>query len=90
VSGWEELVSIEAAIMALIKEESDTTALERRKSQYVRRIEEMAHNRDMQFPGRIQDVAMNENFLFYPEYASLRYRLYGNNVEFQQYGWTGV
>jgi len=45
-NGWEEYISVDAAIKCKQKEESDTTALEMRKAALLRRIEAAASNRD--------------------------------------------
>lgn len=54
VSGWEELVIVDAARKALLKEESDTSGLEREKLALLARIEAAAENRD---PGSAATVA---------------------------------
>lgn len=46
VSGWTEYVIVDAAIKALLKEESDTTILMAQKLALIKRIEETAMNRD--------------------------------------------
>jgi hypothetical protein len=46
ISGWEEYVILDAAIKALLKEESDANALMSQKAAMLRRIEESAPNRD--------------------------------------------
>ena len=46
VSGWTEYVIVDAAIKALLKEESDTTVLMAQKLALIKRIEETAMNRD--------------------------------------------
>jgi hypothetical protein len=53
VSGWVEYVIVDAAIKALEKEESDTTALMTRKAMLKQRIEESAMNRDAGQPDTI-------------------------------------
>lgn len=57
VSGWEHYIVLEAAIHALMKEESDTTALEAQKAEIVRRIESVAENRDAGGPATVSDTA---------------------------------
>lgn len=57
VSGWEELAIVDAARKALIKEESDTTALEREKAALVARIEMAAENRDAGSPATVVDTS---------------------------------
>lgn len=56
VSGWEEYVVVDAAIKCLSKEESDTTALERKKAELRARIEQAASTRSPSAPNRIVDV----------------------------------
>lgn len=56
VNGWEEYVVVDAAIKCLSKEESDTTALERKKMELRARIEQAASTRSPSAPARIVDV----------------------------------
>lgn len=56
VSGWGEYVVVDAAIKAMGKEESDTSALMIRKQALLKRIEESAMNRDAGIPDTISDV----------------------------------
>lgn len=55
ISGWTEYVVVDAAIKALMKEESDTSALMMRKQALMVRIEEAAENRDAGMPDTISD-----------------------------------
>lgn len=55
-NGWEEFIIIDVAIKAARNEETDTRDLERDRAVIVKRLEEMAENRDMAFPAKIQDV----------------------------------
>lgn len=56
IAGWEEYVVLYAAILALDKEESDSSKLDKKLSKLKTRIENMAPNRDSDNPQRIQDV----------------------------------
>lgn len=56
ISGWEELVIVEAAIRACIKEESDTQGLMMQKQAVVQRIKDSAPNRDAGQPPCVSDV----------------------------------
>jgi len=56
ISGWLEYVIVDAAIKALTKEESDTTALKMDKALLKQRIEAGAKNRDAGQPDTIQDT----------------------------------
>lgn len=56
VSGWIELVIVDAAIKALQKEESDVSELVREKMDLIKRIEESAANRDAGMPDTISDT----------------------------------
>jgi len=56
VSGWEELIVVDAAIKCLQKEESNTVPLERDRERLMARIEEMAENRALNTPRRVVDV----------------------------------
>lgn len=55
ISGWEELVIIEAAIRANIKEESDFSGLMQQKQAVLRRITDSAPNRDAGQPPCVTD-----------------------------------
>lgn len=56
VSGWTEYVVVDAAIKALEKEESDTSALQMRKAALLKRIEDSAMNRDAGQPDTISST----------------------------------
>lgn len=56
VNGWESYVIVDAARKALLKEESDTSALERDKAGLIARIEAEAENRDATGFGQTADV----------------------------------
>jgi len=56
ISGWDEYVSVDAAIKALQKEESDPSVLMARKEELKQRILETSQNRDIGQPDRISDV----------------------------------
>lgn len=56
ISGWEEYVIIDAAIKAMIKEESDVTALAGQKAGMLSRIQSMAEGRDLGQACHVQDV----------------------------------
>lgn len=56
ISGWTEYVAVDAAIKALMKEESDTTMLMARKNALLLRVEEAAENRDAGIPDTISDT----------------------------------
>jgi hypothetical protein len=58
-NGWEEYIIIDCAIKAARNEETDTVELERDLMRITKRLEEMAENRDMAFPAKIQDVSRN-------------------------------
>lgn len=56
VSGWSEYVIIDAAMKALMKEESDVSSLMAQKTGLIKRIEESAMNRDAGQPDTISDT----------------------------------
>ncbi len=64
ISGWSELVIVDAAIKALIKEESfdQANVLAARKSELLLRIETTAANRDVGQPNTISDTRGNTGF----------------------------
>lgn len=57
VSGWLEYVIVDAAIKALIKEESDPSALMAQKMALLKRIEDSANNRDEGQPEKVSDTS---------------------------------
>jgi hypothetical protein len=61
VSGWTEYIAIDAAIKALLKEESDVTGLAMQKQAIIDRIEAAAENRDAGAPDTISDTRRNTN-----------------------------
>lgn len=64
VSGWDEYVIVDAAIKALLKEESyeQAGALQTRKAALLERIEVTAANRDVGQPNTISDTRGNTGF----------------------------
>ena len=60
-NGWDEFVILRSAVMALEKEEQDTSSLTLRLEQLRQRIEAMADNRDQYQPARIYD---NEKLVY--------------------------
>lgn len=64
ISGWVEYVIVDAAIKALIKEESfdQANVLEAVKGQLMKRIETTAANRDIGMPNTVSDTRTNTGF----------------------------
>lgn len=56
ISGWSELVILDAAIKALLKEESDVQVQLAQKAALLERIETTAANRDVGSPNAISDI----------------------------------
>jgi hypothetical protein len=56
ISGWEEYVIVDAAIKAMLKEESDASALMAQKQALLKRLEDMAANRDANQPITVSDT----------------------------------
>lgn len=65
VSGWTEYIAVDAAIKALMKEESDVTALMMQKQALIDRIEAAAENRDAGAPDTISDTRRMTNLYGY-------------------------
>jgi hypothetical protein len=55
-NGWERLIVIEAAIQALMKEESDVSALRQEQSKMEGELEKIKQDRDLQFPQSAVDM----------------------------------
>lgn len=66
VNGWDEFVYIDAAMQALGKDETDISHLERRKLGVMKRIEDMAANRDAGQPEKIGDTQQTIFDIDYP------------------------
>jgi hypothetical protein len=60
VAGWDEYIVVDAAIRAKLREESDTSALERRKADLRQRIIESAELREVASPSRVIDIYGDE------------------------------
>lgn len=56
INGWEDYVVVDAAIKALVKEESDVSVLMMQKQALIQRINDMANNRDAGECERVTDV----------------------------------
>jgi hypothetical protein len=59
ISGWWEFIAVDAAIKALMKEESDVSMLALQKAELIRRINASAPNRDAGAPNTISDTRSN-------------------------------
>ncbi len=57
-NGWEKFVVIDAAIQALLKEESDVRGLSAERAAIVREIEVAKENRDMATPKYVTDTSL--------------------------------
>ncbi len=65
INGYDEYCILDAAINALIKEESDPTALQQLKAETTARIKSSAANRDIGMPERMTDITQaNSQFLW--------------------------
>lgn len=79
IAGWDKLIVLLMAYAMKDKDESSVTALERDIAMQMERIEVMKQNRDQGMPGRVNDIYSID---MYAQYASCRYQILGNNVEF--------
>lgn len=59
-NGWEKYIVIDAAIQALLKEESDTRALMAERERIEKEIREAKEARDMATPKRVVDVTLTD------------------------------
>ena len=66
VNGWEELITIDAAIKAMQKEESDVSVLAAQKGAIIERLEAEAENRDAGAPAIVGDARGRDDY----EYGS--------------------
>jgi hypothetical protein len=60
VSGWEEYIIIDAAMKAMGKEESDVSLLAQQKMMMVKRLQDMASNRDAGNPATVADTQWSD------------------------------
>lgn len=67
ISGWEEYVIVDAAIKALVKEESDISTLAAIKGALTVRIQTMAQNRDAGSPARVSDNSQVSSYAGYED-----------------------
>jgi hypothetical protein len=81
INGWEEWVILDAAIQALIAEESDASALMTERGIIEASIESMKAARDIGEPERVRDVTEERDGL--PE-ERLAYRVVGNQIHIGQ------
>lgn len=65
VSGWEEYIIVDAALKAMGKEESDVSLLAQQKMAMIKRLADMAENRDAGNPATVSDVQNYGNGLDY-------------------------
>lgn len=56
-NGWERFIVLDAAIQALLKEESDVRGLMAERNAVVTEIEQAKENRDLAMPKRVTDMA---------------------------------
>ena len=68
VNGWEEYVVVDACVKALTKEESDPSVFLAQKQAMLKRIEEMASNRDSGFTPKVGDAMSGEWGYNWPYY----------------------
>lgn len=59
-NGWERFIVIDAAIQALLKEESSVTGLVNERESIVREIRDAKENRDMATPKYVVDTSLND------------------------------
>jgi hypothetical protein len=67
ISGWEEVVTLTAAIQIMNKQELDATALKREQAEAIDRVMTMATERDAALPERVTDLSVvNEQLALFP------------------------
>ncbi len=78
VAGWDRMLSLLLAIDLLDAEESNSDRLYRKYQEELQRIRSTA-DRDLGMPATVSDVTRD---IYSPQFSWLKYRLYGNNIEF--------
>lgn len=63
ISGWQDYLPVEAAIKALMKEESDVSMLQMRKQALIQRIESAAEGRDAGNPQTVSDTQSSDYWM---------------------------
>lgn len=86
VSGWDRLLSLLVAIDMLDAEESDSKPVYKKYERTLVRIRQSAAPRDAGMPARVVDV-YRPNIQM--QYGALRYRLYGDEIEFSNSEYLG-
>lgn len=84
INGWEEYIVIDAAIKALVKEESDATDLGAQKAAIMDRIKRSAPNRDAGGPIMMTDVTKIQPWMYLVPPTRLRYSIQGSIIRFAQ------
>lgn len=87
ISGWDRLLSLLVAVDMLDAEESDSSSVYKKYARTLARVQSMAPNRDQGVPATVADMTTSQ---FSNIYARLRYRMYGNNIEFINTEYQGV
>lgn len=87
IAGWDRMLSLLLAIDMLDAEESNTDRVYRKYQEEVARIRAMAPNRDMGSPATVTDVYQSS---INAAYNSVRYRMYGDTIEFISMELLGV
>ncbi len=60
VSGWEEYIVVDAALKSYGKEEDEPSLLVTQKAAMIKRLQDMAANRDVGFPATVSDVQRSD------------------------------
>jgi hypothetical protein len=79
IAGWDRMLALLLAIDMLDAEESNTDRIYRKYQEEVNRIESMAPNRDMGALATVTDVYLSP---LSASFNSVRYRMYGDTIEF--------
>jgi len=67
IAGWEEVVTLTAAIQIMNKQELDASALKREQAEAMERVITMATERDAALPERVTDLSVvNEQLALFP------------------------
>lgn len=86
ISGWDRLLSLLVAIDIMDAEESETKPLTLKYQRTLARIMQMATDRDVGMPATVSDIYKTN---IWNPYGSLRYRLYGDVIEFLNTSYAG-
>lgn len=88
---WDSFASVHAAVKMLMREESDSSALQAERNRLLQRIMANVEPRDNSMPGQIEDAYCRWGYgMMAPEERTLRYRIMGNYIHLVEFDYIGA